>query len=1320
MSKGSANCGSLVFPRKARKGIAGTLVTIILGLLVILLIVWGPVRVGVEYAKVKFFGERGVFGSGDKDKKFEPFVPRLYGEFAVVDNSMKALICATKITAAGRVNYFEFCPDADNIKGLASEATLAESAKQSVTGGFLTALAASPQKQKMLDQAIYGSTMVKCSGGGVSKELSDSESDDLKILVGETLKCWKILEGGQKDVVCGQFIIPSTFPGTLTEDKFVSVLEKSGSLGKDIAGTGGLFGSAPDNYLWKIPDKIDKNSGPFFICGTFTGTDKIVLTQTPFDDCPGADVGANCEVKKFELPQEITKAEEWIRGRGDPEHLAYFEKFPEGERKTWQTESKDFVMAGLAVQTGLTAITTLVPLVKPVKWVKEGAGAFFARRAIAKAERLAQEAALATNEAQRVKKLKKLASVLDKLEKKGVLDEGLRTLTKLALKGPAALPAEEAAKETVFALFKDFAQIVNDPELKSLSKEQIQMLTEVILTDGLQDFGSRYSTEFTEQEIKTFASRLAPKLKTGLDNPFAWQKEIYDTVGEELEKRAGKKYAEDFTRIATAEKLAAKGITRETAQVMARLGFKNTINAILRQGSAEKALLKGDTIMRSLKTADPAKYKQLLEETDNLLTGVIDENGLINFNRLLKQSQEAEALMDALFKADQNVISGLRVEVTGFKDLASGSKWMQALPAGTATALGLGAVEGRTAGEIFKEIAKNQIRGIGCIPAGRAVRWTRFGSSYASNCAVFLRSHFIPFMAALGLFAQYTDSMDKPLRPVGTGQFALFSPYDELPSTYDVQGVENLYVQLSKEDGIETRFHAVSPCKTDYYTEKLFQKCSVDNGDYIYPTSHGSSFYFQPVEPFFAAKPEYLKLKSMWDVLSPEGRSVLLWQGSKPLWGEKLPFYEGNVDIVKKTILTGGIRGRSYLGGIIQPEFYTITGRIPLFFADGLLNALMIVAPDSKTFYETFSYYALKKGEAQLNDKLKKILKLNDEQYASFLEELVDVISNPETEDYLPDFYHPPKDLGVIDFTGEEMARLARYFKFFFDDAGLGEPTLFDTAQLTGFGSIRNTLGCEVRENCIEVFKFKDANDYDTAKINWNKLESKQYTITDRNEEVNKAWHNALLSIQQYKLLKSNYFDSLMRQQAYHIIEYQGPQPNVPIVKKCNTEKQELGPRLAPDESKLGNFIAVKTSVETVNVRPDMEPYGYVNNYCYSAKNPVLQFAETGLTYVSLAAGVATLPLAPTGVWGAAAYGVSFSADLALLGTTYVMELCGNWPNHEANLLVCTGLASSSGTATPTAESQATSSTTTSPSSLAMSETQQFTSAPLDTPRLKN
>jgi|GEM_PF-6027643 len=67
-------------------------------------------------------------------------------------------------------------------------------------------------------------------------------------------------------------------------------------------------------------DKKDLRSNPYML------NDLASLNRNSY---------AKCIVKNFHLPQDVTKAEEWIAGYGDPEFLVYWQKFPEGEDRSW-------------------------------------------------------------------------------------------------------------------------------------------------------------------------------------------------------------------------------------------------------------------------------------------------------------------------------------------------------------------------------------------------------------------------------------------------------------------------------------------------------------------------------------------------------------------------------------------------------------------------------------------------------------------------------------------------------------------------------------------------------------------------------------------------------------------------------------------------------------------------------------------------------------------------------------------------------------------------------------------------------------------------
>ncbi len=123
----------------------GGIVVIILGFLVILLIVTGPLKVGYDYAQEKFFGEHSIFSSlaPSREKEFQPYTGanvQMSSEEVIVDNSVKAFICAVNSLALGKEGWTgtSICPE-----------------------GFKVS-------QPTCSGAAYGQSCVECYGGALA------------------------------------------------------------------------------------------------------------------------------------------------------------------------------------------------------------------------------------------------------------------------------------------------------------------------------------------------------------------------------------------------------------------------------------------------------------------------------------------------------------------------------------------------------------------------------------------------------------------------------------------------------------------------------------------------------------------------------------------------------------------------------------------------------------------------------------------------------------------------------------------------------------------------------------------------------------------------------------------------------------------------------------------------------------------------------------------------------------------------------------------------------------------------------------------------
>jgi hypothetical protein len=197
--------------------------------------------------------------------------------------------------------------------------------------------------------------------GGVSL----SDADDLSIYCNEAettpintkdefisyignrlLECFTyLLDGVERE--CGVFNTESLPDGEqVTETEINDWLRENG--GENLIGDG-------------LPrDRLDWDAGTIRRLDPFAI--RIYSDTTLIDEIhvvPITEQSVNdefkCTVKNFNLPQEVSNADAWIKGMGDPDFLVYWETFPRGEEAAWSgmslwTENAiDLVFAWLVV-----------------------------------------------------------------------------------------------------------------------------------------------------------------------------------------------------------------------------------------------------------------------------------------------------------------------------------------------------------------------------------------------------------------------------------------------------------------------------------------------------------------------------------------------------------------------------------------------------------------------------------------------------------------------------------------------------------------------------------------------------------------------------------------------------------------------------------------------------------------------------------------------------------------------------------------------------------------------------------------------------------
>ncbi len=90
-----------------------------------------------------------------------------------------------------------------------------------------------------------------------------------------------------------------------------------------------------------------------------TGLEENKNSENFFECVPVEKKTVKCTVKNFNLPQKVSKAEEWIAGYGDPKFLVYWQKFPAGEDAAWsgyRTWLEDTFVFFLFILPGATSL----------------------------------------------------------------------------------------------------------------------------------------------------------------------------------------------------------------------------------------------------------------------------------------------------------------------------------------------------------------------------------------------------------------------------------------------------------------------------------------------------------------------------------------------------------------------------------------------------------------------------------------------------------------------------------------------------------------------------------------------------------------------------------------------------------------------------------------------------------------------------------------------------------------------------------------------------------------------------------------------------
>ncbi len=174
------------------------------------------------------------------------------------------------------------------------------------------------------------------------------------------IDCWKIfLDKERQNTACFNLVLPE-FSGKITYhelDNYGKAYDKNSACNEECKKiSDDVFGSFLNAKNYRVSMKEGEISGGdnIIICAGNRGKDEVFITDSEklaFDECKSVS-GTNygMRVKNFQLPQTLGKyqtgesiggnivefAELWAHAYGDPEYIAYYEKFPKGEDAYWE------------------------------------------------------------------------------------------------------------------------------------------------------------------------------------------------------------------------------------------------------------------------------------------------------------------------------------------------------------------------------------------------------------------------------------------------------------------------------------------------------------------------------------------------------------------------------------------------------------------------------------------------------------------------------------------------------------------------------------------------------------------------------------------------------------------------------------------------------------------------------------------------------------------------------------------------------------------------------------------------------------------------
>ena len=1074
-------------------------------------------------------------------------------------------------------------------------------------------------------------------------------------------------------------------------------------------------------------------------------TGKVVSFMTGFAlaaTCSGRQYGQSCvqceetsgrvkcNVNSFELPQEVPSGAvegwaEFLLIHGDPQWIAYYESFPQGEDIFWQKEMTSFYKVGLIVQ----GVSVAFAAVKPFKWTTKLISDL--TNPINKAAKLAKASKIASDlgdAAKAVENDKKIFKLLDKLKKSGKDVEAIEAmaLAVRSIKGKPAIAAAELvagnvakARTELFQLLKGGEEVSIDASGIIRRKTIISALTDA--TPPISDISGNVisvSGKLDDAGKAALKSKIAEVFKDSGDETIASiQKSIDDIPSDEvvnidnlMARIEGS--IDERALYGAAEKLNEA----QVLLLMRKAGFRKMFSALAKDSEEfEKGMGTALNKMTKLKKTNPKMFEKMIERSDEVAKTFIDEKtGAVMWDALAGNKEKAKEL-EELF------ISGrLDSAISGIFDTAKDSGELR----GIGRTLGAGFFD-QALGTDKASAYKKAYQFAGCVAipaaavAGQQITDTDVGGAVAGlgafyflnkPCAAAVWRHKYPILFAVGYLAASMDAENQKYLPAGENILALKTPStatgviaDE-PTRFPLKSSGSLAASMYRDSGAPVTFYAASPCKTDYSI--TLAHCSdevIDSEQLLVFTGSDGKVYKQPMRDL---KPEDVEggnlgtyRKYWWDSYNPEEKGKFINDGVNPGGS----WFAGTVSALFSESGSEKINDFIYsdpdLHKLALKFKYDAYGDYDISaFYYRILEVFPVSTPTSYPEEPYSSYGMCREDFLTITDV--NVLVKNIHERQIFIEQQDDIIVGQVSNilksigaDIRSNSVISGKNScfsefidGLVDFREKHVPGDIEPFFFKCSVNSLPElwlPGAYARMFLYALDGFANEDECA--STIIHSYPNSDlSDDYD----GWLKfLRGKYFAASWKSTDSWDSWLDQQTEVSvkmrsqggnfediaKYDFFLSGFMDYAARQVALTTTEIPIEKvKNKDAVVKIFSSKLDIS-NSGPTVSDKG-ITDITLTPQCITVNPSRVNYADYNsgkNYCYADVSFSLQALGTVADVVGIAGGLAVTGLsggagAPAGLVITA--GV---ADAASLATSLIIEKCGDWPEHNPNIGAC-------------------------------------------------